>query len=196
MFQMAGTSSKGQAVAFSDNDRETQSESSQLDKPGEVASEEPTCLQLPPFCANCEVYSWRQKKNLANLLPCSGCSKISYCGEDCRKEHWVKVHRHHCAALAGPGGGAYGLVGGGAQEGGRCRFCDGMNHHEKDCPARRKDNPTYPCVVAHMVRNMKPLPPSLLSHHPFPLTGLPGDRTERIIIILQKLLLKMIMITR
>ena len=134
LFQMAGTSSNGQAEAFSDKDWETLSESSQLDKPGEVASEEPSCLQLPPFCANCEVYSWRQKKDLANLLPCSGCSKISYCGEDCRKEHWMKVHRHHCAALGGPASVAYGLVGGEAQQGGGCGCCDGVGHQEERWP--------------------------------------------------------------
>ena len=68
-------------------------------------------------------------------------------------------------------------------------------HQEGDCPVCRVENPTYPSVVAHILRSMKPLPPSLFSHHPFPLTGLQEDRTERIIIVLQKLLLKM-MVTK
>ena len=68
-----------------------------------------------PRCVNCEVYNWSQKMCDPDvLLPCTKCSTLLYCSKDCRKEHWVKVHMHHCAALVGSDGGAY------VQQRGRC----------------------------------------------------------------------------
>ena len=203
---MAGASGDAKALVISEDEWETVSESSEQEAPGEedsgekVAGEEVPGEKVPgeevpgeepcmvhPRCVNCEVYNWRQKKDLASLIPCSGCSRVSYCSEDCRKEHWLKVHRYHCAALAGPGGPG---TGGEAQQEGRCRDCGGV-HQEGECPACREDDPTYPNLEKYMMQRMMSLAPHLSSHHPFPLSGLPGDRTERIIIILQKLLLKM-----
>ena len=185
---MAASIGETKVKATSDDDWETISESSEPEMPGE---EEP-CLN-PPYCANCEVYNWNQKKDLANLLPCSGCSMISYCSEDCRKEHWVKVHRHHCMALAGPGDTSEAFLLHACMQEGGCGCCGGTGHQVEDCPASREDDPTYPSLEARMLRAMKSLPPCLSSHQPFPLAGLPGDRTERIVIVLQKLLLKIVL---
>ena len=34
------------------------------------------------------------------MYPCSSCKYVSYCSKQCQREHWVKVHRDQCAALA------------------------------------------------------------------------------------------------
>ena len=101
---MAGASSDAQALAISGDDWETVSESSEAEVPGGEAPGEEPCM-VPPRCVNCEVYNWKQKKCDPDvLLRCPGCGSVLYCSKDCRKEHWVKVHKNHCVALAGTAG--------------------------------------------------------------------------------------------
>ena len=145
---------------------------------------------VPEQCSNCEVYSWAPPPDLgAGRELCTGCGMVSYCTQACSKEHWAKVHRHHCGAIAGT------------------VECPGSVHSSEDCfdcqqvskagveNLKTVDNPTYPCmfidVLGGEVRGFEPPPRSLASPHPFPVAGLPGDRLETGVIIMFKLLLKM-----
>ena len=50
-------------------------------------------------CPNCVTYNW-PREGVA-MSTCSSCKFLSYCSKECQKEHWVKVHKEQCLALAG-----------------------------------------------------------------------------------------------
>ena len=101
--------------------------------------------------------------------------RIAYCSRECQKEHWEKVHKDHCKFLAGK------------------KKADHSEHNPATCSvcnvgsmALQATNPNYICIW----QNLPVTIPTLLSPHPFPLSGLPGDRLETVIIVLQHLYLK------
>ena len=52
------------------------------------ASDQPT----PPQCAHC-----RQEAGPAvELVQCSACRQVSYCGKQCQRAHWPAAHRAQC----------------------------------------------------------------------------------------------------
>ena len=53
------------------------------------------------FCQNCRCYGWEQPSVRSDMKHCEQCKKFDYCGEDCEREHWLKVHKKHCEYLAG-----------------------------------------------------------------------------------------------
>jgi len=62
------------------------------------------CFSRAKECHNCQ----RKHRDLvmkeddeAVFKRCTGCRLLSYCDQDCQKEHWRKVHRLHCKYLSG-----------------------------------------------------------------------------------------------
>ena len=41
-----------------------------------------------------------EKREEAVFKLCAKYPLVSYCDKDCQKEHWKKVHRHHCNFLS------------------------------------------------------------------------------------------------
>ena len=138
-------------------------------------------------CANCKIFGWKQPdqetsplkkpdQGASPLKRCTGCWKLSYCSKECQTEHWKKVHRHHCRILSG-------------------RSCLGDNGHNKeDCrhcvmeeaagkAVLKEGNPNYICFF-NPTKN--PNAKRLLELEPLKT----GDRLERIVDLLQRLLLK------
>jgi len=128
------------------------------------------------FCANCEVFGWKQVEETA-LKKCSRCKVLWYCGRACQEEHWGKVHQRHCRYLADATKAKASLHTASCAS---CRQVVAIGE-EITNPA----NPTYPCV-----NKLAPATASLGSPHPFPLAGVPGDRQETGLIVLSKLLAK------
>ena len=117
------------------------------------------------------------------MRKCEKCQVVSYCGKECQDEHWEKVHKEHCRYLAGE------------------ENAEHSEHNEDSCDycAAEADagegvvetsNPTYFCTFA--VEDCCCACPSRPPENsPFPLSGLPGDRCERLINATQRILLKM-----
>jgi len=145
-----------------------------------MAAAAPLSTDALNYCANCLVYDWPQPQDLAALKRCSRCKELAYCGKLCQREHWEKVHKEHCRYLAKPNTAPASL-------------------HTADCNPCREEaavggtiteptNPTYPCID----RGVEDLPAGLGSPNPFPLAGLPGDRQERTVLALMKILAKIV----
>ena len=52
-------------------------------------------IALQPFmrCSGCN-------KLGKNMLLCGACKSVTYCGEDCQKDHWTDIHREQCQKAA------------------------------------------------------------------------------------------------
>lgn len=51
-------------------------------------------------CVNCLSYGWGQPSVPSDMKHCGQCKIFDYCGVDCQREHWLKVHKKHCKYLA------------------------------------------------------------------------------------------------
>ena len=50
-------------------------------------------------CYNCAVYDWEHPEDKSTLKKCTGCRFVTYCSQECQREHWEKVHKNHCKYL-------------------------------------------------------------------------------------------------
>ena len=143
------------------------------------------CEFLDNKCANCWLFEWGQPDpSSIPLRRCTGCLKIYYCSKECQEEHWKKVHKRHCKFFSGE------------------KRLDGTVVHNQetcsDCIKQmfagkavfKEKNPNYIC----MFDPSNPKAKSLLElqlKYPVPLrAGTGQDRVERIVDLLQRLLLK------
>jgi len=112
-----------------------------------------------PVCLNCAVYSWKpvkvpnpfgsnyiKEESDKPLLRCSKCKMAHYCGLDCQREHWVKVHKEKCKYARG----------GNAQLAGvhrhKSSLCTACGEEEEKGTAKKKDDPAWGC---HLQGDMK-----------------------------------------
>ena len=131
------------------------------------------------FCPNCDLFSWNQPENQQSLAKCGRCHVVSYCGKECQEEHWNKVHRNHCKYLAGIKKAKHS-----EHRRESCTICiarDSVGDHVFS-PA----NPNYVCIFDKLDWNLVPS----TFPHPFPLTGPPEDRIEKMLTVMQRILLK------
>jgi hypothetical protein len=124
---------------------------------------------LTGYCANCMVYGWKQPEEPELITKCFGCGTIQYCGDECQDEHLIKVHQEHCEYLGGKKKSPVSVH--------TKASCSGCSNKVK---AGKYKNPSYPCIHPRYTNTDV----NLWSPHPFPLEGLPGDRQERIVILL------------
>jgi len=61
------------------------------------------CFGTPISCANC-VSKGQDTRFPEELKRCSACHVLSYCTEDCQREHWLLSHSKICKALCGKKG--------------------------------------------------------------------------------------------
>jgi len=117
-------------------------------------------------CANCIAYGWPQP-DPAVLQKCGGCKILKYCSQDCQKSHWSLVHKRHCKDLAE----AMPYV----HNSDTCFYCSEMpdSKHHKVCFLKAFEGPV-----------------GVYSPHPFPVEGVQEDRSEALIIIMQRILLE------
>ena len=127
------------------------------------------------FCANCNVFDWKQPADLKTVRKCTRCHVMAYCGKECQEEHWNKVHKNYCKYLAGT------------------KKAEHSEHRRESCTiciARDSvgdlvlspTNPNYACIYENLDWNL--VPPTF--PHPFPLTG--GDRVEKMVDVAQRTL--------
>ena len=133
------------------------------------------------ICINCRVYGWKQPENLTTVKRCTKCYMVSYCGKDCQVEHWHKVHKNHCKFLSGRKKGEdseHNLE--------TCKTC--IAFRSAGVSVHKPTNPTYFCIFLLKDWSWNKIPSQY--PHPFPFTGLPGDRFEKMVTVAQKILLK------
>ena len=134
---------------------------------------------ISDVCSNCVLFNWKQPENPKTVRRCTRCHVVAYCGKECQEEHWHKVHRKQCKYLGG------------------LKKAKDSEHKKETCKTCIESesvgdlvfsptNPYYVCIFEHV--DWKLLPPNY--PHPFPLTGSPEDRIERILSVAQKILLK------
>ena len=131
------------------------------------------------FCVNCDLFCWKQPNNVKTLRKCTGCRVVAYCGKECQEEHWHKVHKKHCKYLGGTKKGKHS-----EHKEESCKTC--ISRKSVGDLVFRATNPNYVCIFENIERNK--LPPTY--PHPFPLTGPPEDRIEKMLTVAQKILLK------
>ena len=132
-----------------------------------------------PYCANCRLHGWKQLEDTSQLQRCKNCKVVQYCGTECQKEHWKKVHKEQCDHFV------------------KSDNNQDWAHKEADCincrqvasvaksKMKKPNNPNYGCIYKEYN-----FPPSSCHPRPFPITGQPGDILEKVIIVLWKLLHK------
>lgn len=139
---------------------------------------------LEKRCANCDIFVWEQVDPVVSpLRRCTGCWKISYCSRECQEEHWRKVHKAHCKFFSG----AKRLEGNDLHQKDTCTHC--ILQKEAGAEVFKQDNPNYICLF----NNKTPSGRVLLALHgryPIPSAWNRDNRVERIIDLLQRLLLK------
>ena len=139
---------------------------------------------LEKRCANCDIFGWEQVDPVVSpLRRCTGCYKISYCSKECQEEHWHKVHKQHCKFFSG----AKSLEGNDLHEKDTCTYC--ILQKEAGVEVFKQDNPNYICLFNNKTLSGRVLL-ALHGQYPMPSAGIPENRVERIIDLLQRLLLK------
>ena len=139
---------------------------------------------LAKRCANCVIFGWEQVDPVVSpLRRCTGCYKISYCSKECQEEHWHKVHKQHCKFFSG----AKSLEGKDLHEKDTCTYC--ILQKEAGVEVFKQDNPNYICLFNNKTLSGRVLL-ALHGQYPMPSAGIPENRVERIIDLLQRLLLK------
>ena len=139
---------------------------------------------LEKRCANCVIFGWEQVDPVVSpLRRCTGCYKISYCSKECQEEHWHKVHKQHCKFFSG----AKSLEGKDLHEKDTCTYC--ILQKEAGVEVFKQDNPNYICLFNNKTLSGRVLL-ALHGQYPMPSAGSPKNRVERIIDLLQRLLLK------
>ena len=136
-------------------------------------------------CANCILFGWEQPDpSSIPLKKCTGCQKIYYCSKECQDEHWKKVHKRHCKFFSGEKG----LKGTVVHNKETCSDCSKQKAAGK--AVFKEKNPNYICFFDPSNRTAASLL-ELQLKYPVPLRAVTGqDRVERIIDVLQRLLLK------
>ena len=136
-------------------------------------------------CANCKLFGWEEPDpSISPLKVCTGCRKISYCSKACQEEHWNKVHRRHCKFFSGEKG-AEGTV---VHNKETCSHC--MMQEAAGQAVFKEKNPNYICFFDPVNPKAESLQ-ELQIKYPLPLkAGTQQSRVERIIDVLQRLLLK------
>ena len=136
-----------------------------------------------PYCANCRLHGWKQLEDTRQLQRCKNCKVVQYCGKDCQREHWKKVHKEQCDHFV------------------KSDSNQDWAHKEADClncrqaaavgksKLKKPNNPNYECIYKEYN-----FPPSSCHPRPFPITGQPGDLLEKATIVLWQLLHKFGMI--
>ena len=121
-------------------------------------------------CANCIVFGWKGKKpdDLPVLQTCSQCKVLQYCSRECQEQHWTAVHKRHCKDLARAS--PY------VHDSRTCSYC--LDSKNPNCK--------YVCFAKEFNSPITPFSP-----HPFPIEGVPEDKSEALIILMQRLLLEM-----
>ena len=139
---------------------------------------------LEKRCANCDIFGWEQVDPVVSpLRRCTGCYKVSYCSKECQEEHWHKVHKQHCKYFSG----AKSLEGKDLHERDTCTYC--ILQKEAGVEVFKQDNPNYICLLNDKTPSGRVLL-ALHEQYPMPSAGSSGTRVERIIDLLQRLLLK------
>ena len=134
---------------------------------------------ISDVCLNCNLFNWKQPENPTTLRKCTRCHVVAYCGKECQEEHWHKVHKKYCKYLGG------------------LKKANHSEHRQETCKTCiasdsigdlvfSPTNPNYVCIFEHVDWSL--LPPTF--PHPFPLTGPPEDRIEKMLNVAQKILLK------
>ena len=131
------------------------------------------------FCANCKLFNWKQLEAKKPLQRCTRCHLVTYCGRECQEEHWTKVHSKQCKYLGGIKKAKHS-----EHEKETCKTCIASN--SVGDLVFSPTNPNYVCIFEHVDWSL--LPPTY--PHPFPLTGPPEDRIEKMLNVAQKILLK------
>ena len=142
-------------------------------------------LQAPmkiEYCLNCSMNKWKQPEDKSILRKCEKCQVVSYCGKECQEEHWEKVHKEHCRYLAGEEKAKHS-----EHNKETCNYC--ADEAAAGEGVSELSNPTYFCTFAvdDCCCSCPSRPPK---NSPFPLSGLPGDRCERMINATQRIILK------
>ena len=142
---------------------------------------------LEQICANCDIFNWKQvDPKTSPLKRCSGCYKISYCSKECQEEHWHKVHKRHCKYFSGK------------------KSLEESNLHKKETCGRcikqeaagrkvfKENNPTYVCPDDPILNssNLAKVNSFLRDKYPMSLRESPSNRFERVLDVLQSILLK------
>jgi len=65
-----------------------------------MAEAPPAPVEEEKVCDNCLIYGWKQPEDKSVIRRCGRCKFVSYCSEECQREHWRKVHKDHCKYLA------------------------------------------------------------------------------------------------
>ena len=136
-------------------------------------------------CANCNLFGWEQpdSRRGQTLKRCTGCRKIYYCSKDCQEEHWRKVHRRHCKFFAWQEGPEGTVV----HNKETCMYC--TMQEAAGMEVFKEKSPNYICLFDPT----NPWAKSFLElqlRYPLPLAEIPHNRADRIIDLLQRLLLK------
>ena len=142
-------------------------------------------------CANCKIFGWEQPDLRArSLRRCTGCQKMFYCSkdcqedcQDCQEEHWRKVHKGHCKFFSGEKV----LEGGLGHNKETCSIC--FLQDAAGQAVFKEGNPNYICLFDPINPRAKSLLEVQL-HYPLPSAESRQNRVEKIIDILQRLLLK------
>ena len=138
-------------------------------------------------CANCDIFGWKQADpTISPLKRCTGCYKISYCSKECQEEHWHKVHKRHCKYFSGK------------------KTLEESDLHNKETCSRcikqeaagrkvfKGENPTYVCLHDPKLNscNFAKFKSFLRDNYPMPSRESPSSTFQRIIDVLQSILLK------
>ena len=138
-------------------------------------------------CANCKTFNWKQvDPTISPLKRCTGCYKIFYCSKECQEEHWHKVHKRHCKYFSGK------------------KPLEESDLHKKETCGRcikqeaagrkvfKEENPTYVCLFDPILNssNSAKVNSFLRDKYPMPSRESPLSRFERILDVLQTVLLK------
>ena len=136
-------------------------------------------------CVNCHLFGWEQPDlRISPLKVCTGCRKISYCSKGCQEEHWSKVHKGHCRFFSG----VKGLEGTVVHRKETCSHC--MMQETAGQAVFKENSPNYICLFDPINPRAKSLQEIQLQY-PFPLkAGTQQSRSEKIVVLLQRLLLK------
>ena len=127
-------------------------------------------LFVKNVCVNCVAYGWKQAEGKITLR-CGGCKTFYYCSRDCQEEHWKKTHRQHCKHLANLAGQVHDKE--------SCKDC--ILQASEGRKIFKANNPIYFCTSVN-----NPELEALSS-----VATDPGDRSERAIKAMQRLLVKM-----
>ena len=156
-------------------------------------------------CANCRLFRWRQpedpaislrrcggfsqfiseaKLHLKTINRCGGCWKMFYCSRECQEEHWGKVHKAHCKFFSKKG-----LQDTVVHNERTCNYCTFQKEFGEE--VLKEDDPHYICLFSPVNDESGETLLQIQKSYPTPSSGaFQGRRSERMLDLLQRLLLK------